>query len=424
VPIENYERLADRAETRIFDDPEIEQDTKRILRRFLTVYDVSSARRAIFLVKVRPFLQEFQPLESALTERDHINDFFADLRKRYSPATYATYISVIQKLLTWMNGGSKPDSMQDIHKRKGKHIRRNLKPEDMITWEEGVRLSDSFCNTQLKAAVQIQLDCGLRPSEFIDLNCGDIEVHKGLAVIHVRDGKTGSRSVVAHRCIPALLSWMEAHPTKRSGDPLWIFESNIKSGSNGFLEVTRYRYPALAKRIRTAGRKLGINKPLDFYNLRHSSCVLDKMDNLPVDLAAERHGHSVKHFVGTYGRLSVQDVMRRFNSHYGMAESDPVKKIEHQTCPTCSAVNSEHQDWCSKCGTPLSTKGALETAQKNGVIPKRVDDTTRQEIAHLKAELSASREREQGFMREQLQLLNEMREVRSAISGGSFNPGR
>ena len=281
-------------------------------------------------------------------------------------------------------------------------------------------LSDALCNFQLSAAVQTQLDCGFRPSEFIDLNFQDVEILTGLAVFYVRDGKTGSRSVVAHRCVPTLLKWMDAHPTKRPSDPLWIFEGSIRKDSNR-LHVQRYAYAALAKRIKMAGRKIGMDKPLDFYNLRHSSCVLDKMDNLPVDLAAERHGHSVKHFTGTYGRLSVKDVMRRFHSHYGTSTAEPEQKLTHQTCPVCQTLNDNRQNWCSSCGAPLNTAGALETAQKSGLLNREGKDTAPSEIEQLKAELAASREREQKFMKEQMELLQQMQHIQSAM-GGKFNP--
>jgi integrase len=415
VPIADYKERARRAEQYILNDPEIPEQSIKILRRFLTAYDVSDARKTIFLQKIRPLLAEFRPVESALTDRDHINEFYAKLRNHYSPATYATYLNVTKRFLTWLNNGSRPDSLLDIRPSKASKEKRNLKPEDMLLWEDGLLISDALCSIQLSAAVQIQLDCGFRPSEFIDLNFGDVEVHTGLAVLHVRDGKTGSRSVVAHRCVPALLKWLDAHPTKRPEDPLWVFENSIRA-RNGRLQVSRYHYAALTKRIKKAGYSAGIHKPLDFYNLRHSSCVLDKLDNLPVDLAAERHGHSVKHFVGTYGRLSVQDVMRRFHSHYGTGspEESP-KTVEHQVCPVCKMTNSQQQNWCSACGTPLNAKGALEAAQKQGLLQHRGEQATRDELAQMKAELSASRDRETAFRKEQMQLLRQMEELRSAM---------
>lgn len=418
MPIANYKERARRAEEYILNNPNIPEQTVKILRRFLTAYDVSDARRAIFLQKIRPLLAAFDPIESALSDRDHINEFFADLRHRYSPATYATYINVIKRFLTWLNDGVRPNSLLDIRPSKAAKTRRNLKPEDMLSWEDALLLSDAMCNIQLSAAVQVQLDCGFRPSEFIDLNLQDVEVHTGLAVVHIRDGKTGSRSVVAHRCVPALLKWLEAHPTKRPGDPLWVFEDSIRKDGTR-LHARRYAYPALAKRIRVAGRRIGMDKPLDFYNMRHSSCVLDKLDNLPVDLAAERHGHSVKHFVGTYGRLSVQDVMRRFQSHYGTKEIEPEKRREHHTCPVCKALNSNRQNWCSSCGTPLNAKGAIETAQKQGFIGKEGHGATQNELEQMKAELAASREREKVFREEQMQLLQQVQQIRSELAGNS-----
>lgn len=416
MPIANYKQRARRAEENILNDPNIPEHTIKILRRFLTAYDVSDARRAIFLNKIRPFLAAFNPIESALSDRDHINEFFADLRHRYSPATYATYINVIKRFVTWLNDGERPKSLLDLRQVLASKAKRNLRPEDMLVWDDGLLLSDAMGNIQMAAVIQTELDCGFRPSEFIDLDYQDVKVHTGLAIFDIRDGKTGSRTVVAHRCVPALLRWLEAHPTKRSTDPLWIFEDSIHKEGNQ-VRVKRYSYHALAKRIRLAGRRLGLGKPLDFYNFRHSSCVLDKLDNLPVDLAAERHGHSVKHFVGTYGRLSVQDVMRRFHSHYGSDETEPVKTMEHHTCPVCKALNSERQNWCSACGTPLNAKGAMETAQKQGLLRQPGHDATQSELAQMKAELAASLEREKAFREEQKLLLQQVQSIRAALAG-------
>ena len=419
MPITDYELMARKAENHLFDHPDISEHSKQILQRFLISYDVSDARKVIFLQKIKALLLEFDPIESALTERDKMNMFFAGLRRRYSPASYATYINVNKRFLTWLNDGDKPFSLKDIKPAKKSDRNRNLKPEDMVSWEDGLLIGDAALSIQIKAAVQIQLDCGFRPSEFIDLNYGDIEVHRGLAVFQVRDvpgHKTGARTVVAHRCVPALLKWLESHPTKEPSDPLWVLEGNISRGHpKGSLRVKRYPYPALKNRVKSTGRRAGILKPLDFYNLRHSSCVLDKMDNLPVDLAAERHGHSVKHFVGTYGRLSVKDVMRRFSSHYNLKEAEKIKQVEHKTCPICKTLNSERMDWCSNCGTPLSTKGALETAKKHGFVGGGQDESSQSEFAQMKAELAASKEREKSFREEQMLLLKQVQEIRSAI---------
>ena len=421
MPIANYERMALKAEDRVFNDPRIPEQTKTVLRRFLLAYDVKPARKVIFLTKVQPLLQAFDPIESALTQRDQINAFFADLRRRYALATYDTYLNVIKCFLRWLNDGDQPRSVKDLRRPKASATRRNLKPEDMHSWEDALAISEASCSLQLAAAVQTQTDCGFRPSEFIDINYGDVSVSTGLAILEIHDGKTGRRTVVAHRCVPALLKWMDAHPTKNPNDPLWVQEKSLQRTADGKLHVKPYRYATMLKQIKTIARKIGISKPIYFYNLRHSSCVLDKMDNLPVDLATERHGHSVKHFVTTYGRLSVKDVMRRYHSHYGTADTEPIKQIEHQTCPVCQALNSEKQDWCSGCGTPLNGKGALEMAKKQGLLGQKGHDASQSELEQMRAELAASREREAEFRKEQMAMLQQMQEIRSALSSGNLN---
>gem|GEM_PF-1607206 len=415
VPIIDYEKRADKAEQRVFDNPKIPDATKTILRRFLTAYDVSAARRQIFCDKIPPLLVSFDNIEDALTDRDAINEFFAALRKRYSPASYATYINVVRRFLSWLNRGERPQSLCDLRGRTIKGARRNLSPEDMLTWEDGCKIADAAFSVQLSAICLTQLDCGFRPSEFVDLNYGDVEVRTGLAVFHIRNGKTGSRSVVAHRCVPVLLKWMDAHPTKRPEDPLWVVESELLDSHQQKLRIRRYAYPAMKKRLRMTGERAGIRKPLDFYSLRHSSCVLDKLDNLPTDLAAERHGHSVKHYVGTYGRLSVKDVMRRFHSHYGSEPEETPSRMEHLNCPTCNHINTHDSKWCSSCGTPLSAIGAVEVAKEHGLTGISQSAQLQLDLETMKAELAESKDRENAFRREQLQLLTQVKDIRSVL---------
>jgi hypothetical protein len=121
----------------------------------------------------------------------------------------------------------------------------------------------------------------------------------------------------------------------------------------------RYTYAAIMKRAKTLFERANIKKPHDLYNLRHSSCVLDKLDNLPVELAAQRHGHSVKFFTETYGRLSVEDIADRFRLHYGEVEEK--KQLEKNImCERCGNVNEPGEEFCKQCNSPLSLKKALE----------------------------------------------------------------
>lgn len=83
MPIADYKKRALRAEKKLMESLEIPEQSKRVLQRFLIAYDVSEARKHIFLTKIGPLLTEFNPIESALTERDRINELFARLPDLY-----------------------------------------------------------------------------------------------------------------------------------------------------------------------------------------------------------------------------------------------------------------------------------------------------------------------------------------------------
>ena len=386
-------------------------DCKALLRRFLTAYDASDARKIIFLEKLTPFLEHFHDMDVAISDRDAVNEFFASLRRRYSPATYYTYIGVVRRFLSWVNNGVSAESMRDLHSKRDAKIRRKLRPDDMWTWEDGAKVATASCSIQFAAIVQVELDCGFRPSEFIDLTYGDVEISSQMAIFHVTGGKTGERSVVAKRCVPAILKWLNCHPTKKPSDPLWVQERSIASATNGNISITRYRYPAIRKRLKVIAKRVGIRKPTDFYNLRHSSCVLDKMDNLPTDLAAERHGHSVKFYTCTYGRLSIKDVVKRFESHYALEPSEePAETFQHLQCAECDFTNSHDARWCSRCAAPLKQSDAPQHQKR--LTPILHTDTT----ANVETENgSPIADPQDTFRSEQARLLKQILDVKRSL---------
>jgi integrase len=249
---------------------------------------------------------------------------------------------------------------------------RDLARKDMITWEEGLEMAEKTNSAQVKAIILTQLDAGLRPSEFVDLKFGDVERNDDFIILHV-NGKTGKRDVPCWRCVPYLMRWLHDHPTKKAEDPLWLQEQY----TNG--KIKKYEYAAMLRRVNQCsidkwgyttklyqrterGKKLPKKIPkrkLDFYLLRHSSCFLDKMDNIPIDTAAERHGHSIDFFKNVYGRLDVTDTISRIKKHYGGEEEK--KTIQKNiTCTRCDFINEPGVEICSKCGAALTLKKAFE----------------------------------------------------------------
>ena len=358
MPIVNYELKAVQDTERTFSDEQISDRNKEHLRRFLIVYDVCAARKCIFFRGIKYLLYATEDMALEMNDRDRINRIFADLKIRYRPATYATIVNVSLRYVRWLNEGEKPIGFKDIKSPPKKSSRRDLNAEDMVTWKEGWNLVNATNDLQLKAAFLVQLDCGFRPSEFIDLRFGDVQIKEHMALILVRNGKTGSRHVFLHRSLGVLKQWMAVHPTRKAGDPLWVSEKSQRHRADQDT-VRNLSYEALRKRIRTVAKRLGYEKPLDFYNLRHSSCVLDKLDNLPVDLAAERHGHSPEFYTAVYGRLSTRDLINRVNKHYGLADQSERETTAHLCCPQCRIECNARNRFCGNCGSKLHPASGL-----------------------------------------------------------------
>jgi len=380
MAIINYERVAENAKQAFYNDSTISDENKALVRRFEQGYKVKPARKAIFYKHIRPFLSRCRDLSTVLDNRDKVNAIFAQLETEFPGRNYYATIQTVTKMLArWLNEGATPKGFTDVKAVKKKELQRQLSRKDMITWEDGLRLAEQSTSIQIKAALLTQLDGGFRPSEFIDLRFGDITLKGDVAIAHVTAGKTGGRDVMLWRCVPYLLRWLKDHPNKEADSPLWVMENMSNSHRKGKQArgIPRYEYPALRKRIKALGKKAGLAKPLDFYNLRHSSCFLDKMDRLPIDLAAKRHGHSTQYFTEVYARLDVSDDIKRLKAHYGQDDEDKRAKMSNRTCARCEFVNPPGIEFCNECAAPLSLESAMNRQEELDTLKAQMADLPR-----------------------------------------------
>lgn len=386
MPVINYQKALISTRKHALENPAISQKNRDLLARFLNAYEVKPAREMVFLAQIERFLKKTDDFERDMHNPEIINSIFKRLKeeptldkqgrprnKPLSPATIETCKNVSKKFARWLNNNTTPAGFKDVKSIK-KNMRRHLEPSDMVEWEEGLAIAQQTNSLQIKAALLTQLDAGFRPSEFIDLNYGDVEVLDDSVVFHIKDGKTGARAVPCFRCVPYFLRWYDNHPSKKKESPLWVLESVKRSHrtvAEAAQKVERYSYRTIQYRFDLMFAKAGIDKPSDFYNLRHSSCRLDRLDNVPNDLAASRHGHSIDFYINTYGRFSLEDTMQRLRSVYGKVQ---VKRtlLVNEACPRCKQVNEPEAEYCRVCGTPLSAETAAKSFQQKQAVEEKL----------------------------------------------------
>ena len=316
---------------------------------------VSPARKDIFLRHIIPFITQTTDIKKDMRDSKKIKSIFNKLETSLNESYYATCVDVSLRFSKWLNDSEKPEGFKDIDYLKTSKRMDHMRPEDLLTWEDGLEMCKQANSIQVQAVIMTLLDGGMRPSEFIDLKYSDIRKVKNSLCASV-DGKTGKRDVLLWKSIPYLQAWLEQHPSKKGNDPLWIQENNTK-------QVQQYKYPALAKRIKEIGARAGINKPLDFYSFRHGSAKIMKKENMPIDLASSKLGHSVEFFTSVYGKESIEDRADRLDKHNGIVK----KQDETETniiCSICGHVNKPLETLCNKCHNPLSLKDAIMEIEK------------------------------------------------------------
>lgn len=390
MPIIDYEQQYETSLRKVLASKAISDANKSHLKRFLHGYkDVTVARKGIFVRHIEKLLEATDDIKEDMHDRDKINKVFEKLERNYSPSYYSTIVNVSLRFVRWLydEDGNKPKGFRDI-KNKGKDgSKRKLVPEDMLTWKDMEKLLQHTNSIQYKALLSTQLDGGFRPSEFIDLNFGDVQVKGKYIIAHVTRGKTGERDVILYRSVPSLQAWLHVHPTKRAQDPLWVIEDPGKSHRLDGEVSKRYTYAAIKKRLRILAEKARFGsykqvngkevfvpqKPLDFYNLRHSACTLSKLENVNPGLAADKFGHSVEYYEEIYGRLDKDDLIKRFAKAYGDDEarrkSEELRTLE---CSRCGRVNEPGIKDCINCGAPLTLERAMQAHDELSILKEQL----------------------------------------------------
>lgn len=400
----NYDKAGKVALSRLLADEGISQANRAIVENdFAPNYHVSPARQEIVFEHLRLFLKYTDDFKALMQDEKALTKLLEKL-KHEKAGYFETFRSVVPKFAGVINEGECPEAVRKAFKKfPVKPQRRDLAREDMLSWEDAQKLIAATDNMQLKAVLAVQLDCGFRPSEFIDLNYGDAEIKKDFVVFHVKAGKTGARDVIAWRSVPYAMRWLQGHPLKRKEAPMWVYAGNNKRYNDK--QLRRYDYYALSKRIREIAARAGIRQPVDFYSLRHSSCFMDKLDNLPSDLAAERHGHSVEYFLSVYGRLDVEDKLNRVKRHYGQEDTERKKAEQNIICQRCDFVNTPGRDFCEKCAAPLSMKIALQQEQNK-----------EQELQQLKEQINTMEEKLGELLKYDLVTLLKAKEIQEKMT--------
>jgi integrase/ribosomal protein L40E len=260
----------------------------------------------------------------------------------------------LKRFYKWLNGDEEfPEQVKWIKTSRKKGNR--ILPESLLTEEEVRRIAETAMNQRDRALVLVLYESGCRVGEILSLRLKNVQFDKYGAVLVV-DGKTGPRRVRIISSAPALANWLDHHPHKDDQNAaLWISFDKVSS-------TQPLQYYACRKMLRELALRAHINKKVNPHSFRHARASR-LANSLTESQMKEYLGWTQdSNMASVYVHLSGRDIDNALLRVNGVKvetkEEDSALRIVK--CMRCETDNSPASRFCTKCGTPLDLRTAIE----------------------------------------------------------------
>lgn len=228
---------------------------------------------------------------------------------------------------------------------------------EIISPEEMLRIIEVAPNPKERAIFALLRE-GLRPAEFLRLNYENINFDTdGRAQIQITEGKTGMGMVPTRRGAIYLRQWIDVHPLKKVGTPLF-------PTAHG----TRLSYEQLNILNLRVMERAGINpaRSRRLYNWRKSSITNFLRANGKPREACVRYRTSMEQIEKSYDQISAKDINESADIEAGItptSKREPLKDLPID-CVRCGAQNESFKKVCTACGWNLEIKNPVMEMEK------------------------------------------------------------
>jgi len=366
--IYNLKRKLERYVERIKEDPLICQANKQHILSFFDfgfATGLSEARVLIYAQRLFPLAKMLGKDFKSATKED-IQAIVGQIERNpeFRPGTKHFYKVTLKKFYKWLEGNNEthPDKVRWI-KSSVKNGNRML-PEELLTYEEILKMIEAAKNPRDKALVAILYESGCRIGELAGIKIKHISFDQYGAQVMV-DGKTGARRVRLLTSVALLTNWLEYHPWR--SDPnasLWPRLTHRWKGQ-------QLRYQVMRKRIAEIAEKAGVHKRVNPHSFRHArSTQLARMGLSEMQLSSYLGWVPGTRMAATYVHLAGKDVDNALLKAHGI----PIEENngERLACPRCMKENFLNTRFCSSCGMPLNMSAAVEIEDERQDFEKRI----------------------------------------------------
>lgn len=296
---------------------------------------------------------------------------------KISDNTKNKFRKVLKAFYRWMRGCSKGEYPPEVKWITLKRIPLvTVRPDDLLTYEECLRITEFAKNLRDKALFQCLLDAGCRIGEILTAKVGEVEFNDNGAIIY-SEGKTGNEPCILTWSSRILGTWLNNHPFRDNKDaPLWpiLGRSSPKQVS----------YDCMRMKFKECARKAGHRRRVWLHLLKHVSSTEDARNGMPDSFRRYKHHWTQNSKMPqVYEHLSksiIHKIQKESWKLVGVSKSNeeqakPINLLK--TCRRCSFENPRDSGYCNRCGFSFDENratGAVVLKSKIDLLNKLMED--------------------------------------------------
>lgn len=361
-----------------------------LIREFINDQTGSlSPRREYLITDILILNREFFPEYCTITTADAQEGIHrilnavrpADGAPRFKKNTLADRVKIMKRFFLWMCDNGYGENLNE--KKLQKIIppppdRMTKTAADLLSKEEIEALITAAENSRDRALISVLYEAGLRSRELADLTWGDLKFNSWNAVLNTA-GKTGKP-----RYIPLVMSrsylaqWKNDYPAELHPDS-FVFVTLRKQGDRK--EYLPLSYVGLYYLIQKHAEKAGITKKITPHIFRHSRITHLIQDKIPETFNKKMMwGNISTNMYSTYAHIVNEDLDSCIAEINGIRiktdeEEEKKEKLLHpRQCRECGTVNAPTANFCSVCGSPLTSEAHTETETSQDELQTLLQD--------------------------------------------------
>jgi integrase len=258
---------------------------------------------------------------------------------------------ILKRFYQWLRGY--PDGQYPPEVAWIKMKRLPLSPitaEDLIPFEEAVRISEFALNLRDRFLVQGKVDAGCRIGEILTMKIGEVQFNDAGAVGY-SDGKTGYQPLIFTWSAKTLAQWLNIHPFRQDKEaPVFCLIEREKPA--------QMSYSAAYRAFKKCVVKAGMNKRVWFHLLKHVSCTEDSKRGMPDSYRKFKHHWSPNSKMSAvYEHLSSADIptiqadtWKRFMGvQIEGQQTQQAAILLTKKCKRCDFENPRDSKYCNRC---------------------------------------------------------------------------